>query len=785
MLTRLPLALIVTVAIMATVASAWSGPSWYAKSYNISVIDWNFTGPGNFIYPATYALVTLTGIGDPTYSTIYGFRNGQFIGSIPFYVVRSGNNQSVLLLSQYTNESSTWTNASIYYDNLYENVAPYTVLAPYTSYGQRYGYGLQSDVASYSYANQSVTIYATNTLIGGGSCQTCFTPFYSNSINFWMNIQYLTSTPGFSTSTDYMTVPAVLVSNRTLINRNLTIRWWPVNPSLDTPTIEYVLNTTSSAYAIGSINAFSAGKVTSPYVSDDSNTIFGSNGLTVWLYGTGNQIESNGMSRYCSYQCFLYNTTTTKYTGFTGIYPKSDKNVMQFNITANAPTHYAILPSFTATYSNTIPVQNPNPNTNVTGSSTFYNGFQLYMPINNINWKFSYLSYATGNSLAPPFYVNYTKGKVGFEVLQFPHFNSTYMGSYCQGVQVYAVNGNTILGQVPFSIVNCTPANVTARIVIQNTTLNDLTFNAVQIYYDPLGGAQYAPSYSNSIVYSNWRVGYGNTVTVAATWPVLAVLQHPLNVRSYIYTGTPQEWIGPGIGWTLAFNSTIDPPYVTGSFLQFLGSGYSNGHITDTNGYTNSTFLFSNLSYVYTRGLALEDDSGTVTIYNNSNSLVTIGQTFTGYSNVNATIYENGNIAMYRLYGFAISNGQSIATGVNSTLPKLGIPNVTTSIPQTQNSLSNVTTTIIIPANALTVTLAPGVSLPQWALISIAIVLMLISLGLISNEELGWIGVAVMLIGAWMLSIYQIELLPLSVLITIIAIAYEYIERKSNRGESP
>jgi chromate transport protein ChrA len=82
------------------------------------------------------------------------------------------------------------------------------------------------------------------------------------------------------------------------------------------------------------------------------------------------------------------------------------------------------------------------------------------------------------------------------------------------------------------------------------------------------------------------------------------------------------------------------------------------------------------------------------------------------------------------------------------------------------------------------VALAPGVDMPVYALLAVAVVLMIIGCAMMSQHELGHFPLVLMLLAVWALGLWQVELLYIAVILTIAFIVVEFIIPRSEKHRS-
>lgn len=766
---------------------AWSwndaGSGVYLNAKNLTVNNWNYTatyGPTLFTAGKTgYVLVNISLKGNPTSISIQGYgKSKNDIGGVPYTFVSIQNNATILLIPNVTSSGQVWSFATIFYNPISTQLLNNSPLAPKTV-------SLCSTFLSTKVVNGEILLFCALSynaikLTTIGFLNGSFTPSYSNSSFATFHTNY-TGSSGF-----------VVLANRSLVSTGFNISWYPdANPY---SIRAYDISNTYTGYKLTSINniPFLSSSVVSnaPLNSQNANFIFNSlvpydnKGFEGYFNTQSNQIISEGMivdegaTSVGRPIGTLYNSTISNGIAFDG----TNKG-LQFSLSVRnySPTSFIVMPAFSRNYTLTSVAVNPTPiaqDNSGCGSifnlAGWYCNFLYRIPI-SVNWSYNFTTYAYPHNLSIAHKIVFRNGSVPYLLLNVTNY--LQFGSNCQYVYFRAYNSltDTDYGAIPFTVLNCTPTSGKATFILANTTNESYTYSSFFMYYG--SALNNTPDFSNSIVASNWKFEVNsnsfNVITSGiGVLPYIEQLSAPLNLYSHINTSY-------------------------GNFAQALLA--YNGHIAsyDTINVVNNTktlypetkfIFFGGASYGNTIGANVAFFSGSSTFFINHTNL-------TKYANNSASVFFGEHTSPVNVYT-ALANGITAnAEYPYTTQYTIGViqersltnlssgnrPNTPAGAPNIPNSSDtlNYTHTTTINFNSLStlVYVYPALGVPKYDLIVLALICLILGAITFEATKSGHISFIFILIAIWILGIWQIPLLILGMILTVVFILFEFIDK--------
>ena len=759
--------------------AVWTFEPLYSNVINVTVANWSYVN-GNFNYPAKTALVSLNKTGDPTLIKIDGYSNSlQNLGSIQFAILQQKGNVTEILLNGVTNESLPWAIASIFYNPVTSNVCSAQAPLVITTCSWQAFPSLP-----FSFDGQSFTLigfYSNST-----ASKTSITPFYSNTIlaNFSLSLN-----ASFVASDGML----VVLANRSLVSRSFNLSWRP------TYFINYTVNASAGRYKLASHGLLGSTVSNAPISSSHSNTIFiGATdgiGFEAWLATVGNQIYSEGMGKFTTLlYSDIYNATLTTHSGLS---PSTQTQTLNISVSANIPTQYMILPAFTTNVILSSRETNPTVSNQIAQPSDFSN----WIPIRNIVWQYNFSTYAFPSSPKPSGLLSFNV-PASFLIINTTHYYT--MGQYCGSVYMEGYLGTVDVGAVPFYILNCTTNGAQpARFLLQNTTVNDETYNAVNVYYN------YPPlflssGFSNSIVLDNWQFEYGSYFTfngmIGGLSPFVIQTSLPIASNSFI-NETMSLAVGDAFfSYSFGTRAPFDYPYqqirsnaglipninmTNNTYLEAFNVPES---ITGSDIAPDVVFVTRYLAGIFCQSCGA--DGVAVTGIMNQSFFTKQIQATTATGLVTFNIRLNDNTAAARYTWTNIYKTGGIQTSINSSCNPFcpGLTNPITPLNtsggqnSTSRNYSKPTTTINFNSNSITMTYLGGNSLlpiPTYLVYIIAIIFVIIGAALFAVPQIGHFPFILILIGVWFAGLTNYTVLIIALIATIIFVVEEFVDRKA------
>ena len=783
------------------IAHAWSwqdaGSGTYQNVYNISVNNWSYSasyGAQTFKSGrAGFVLVNLTLESNyPNQVSVVGYSSDKNkIGTVPFWVVGSSYNSILLLISNTTNSTTQyqpWSFVSLFYNptiqtqttncpNYFEASSPNFVICS------------SNTTRKFTSGNISFTIFDAPLFFNLYPY-----PFAENGtarLNFSVN----SVINGF-----------VVLSNRTWDNIKFNISWFP-RPYYSPFTHGYQLSNISSGYRL--ISYRSCGILCAPYsltnltvISKNANEIFPFNfdglGFEAYFGSTPYQVLTEGIYADESKASFsnafgtMYNSSTSTGLG----YDATSFIYAQFglNISSKAPQTIYIMPSFTKNFT-IINYTNPNPS-HIDNSLIISANATL---VDNINWSYTFNEYAFPNNNIQNRLI-YGTADVPFLLFTIPHYVS--YGTSCQNIYISATNNLTSIPllnyrSIPYSIINCGNRNIT--LLLSNTTTDAFNYNSFIIYDLPPN--EFTSNYPFNYLQSNYTIFTGNygQIYLPSNEPFIINLNDTLNLNSYIVQGDGSGSPIPNSadGLSLRYNGIADNlrSQASGS----CESSSDSGNIGDFNLNNNtqiivgapnnlpSIFPYAWLDVFSTRNLFAGYRS--TSIADQWNLYNIMGNSSTGFycdNNYISIVLRNTKATVNKLASssYTIEQSFKVTTFNPSACVSISncIPTIPVQLPQTANGIStNNTTTIPINSTYGLVTLAPGVQFPKWYIQILSVIFIMMGAAMLSNHELGHFPFVVMIIGLWILGIFQYQILAVAIIATMAFVIEEFIGYKHGR----
>lgn len=764
-------------------AWSWNDAKDYVNAYNISINNWNYTATygSNTYYgsQAGFALINVSNIINPVDIGILAYdKSGNLLGSVPYLYLNTYGSNSVFLIANRTINGSIYNNATIFYNRI-DNPLFNRIGIDVSKFIKPLSYnGIKVYVLNYNSKLQTPCF----SLLASPSCANKYVPnFYnikssnitSNSAYFNMNFTLNTTNIG----------SFVVLANKSLNTRFFNQTWGLSNYQ------STQIYTTNSVYKLKGLGLF-GGIVSSPSISSSSaSKIFNSLNNYEGYYAVSavnqNQILTQELTEN---PITINNLTTSANRGLTLNIPPYIYNL---KVDTSANTTFYILPSFTSNFIIQNVITNNNPqdinDIGVQQNGWYYN-FLYREQIKNINWTYNITTYAKQNwqGIANKIIIN--SNGVGYAIINITHY--AQMGANCQYVYFrdYDNASNLDFGSVPFAINKCNNSSI-ASFVIYNRTNLGFTYNTLFLYW-------YSPfnlfgNFGSSNVINNWKFASGsnfNVINTSQQTPFLIKLDAPLDATSNILMHTEASHFYTGFGFQTGING--------GEYV--FNKGASN--VIDRSGFFWQTLLAfaytpnKNTQSVYiTKNLYINtSDSGGFFVHNqiiamNQTGRDTADVSPSTFDNISVSLANNNKATFYRVYTTQYNINPKIDVKPLSNITNGTIINTPTTIPQTITHInySNVSISAnIILSLGNSVSLFNGFAIPQYILLIITLIVIILASLIVEvadennqnkHANLGFILILALL---WIMSIWQIQLLILVVIISIIFIAHEFIHKK-------
>jgi hypothetical protein len=343
------------------------------------------------------------------------------------------------------------------------------------------------------------------------------------------------------------------------------------------------------------------------------------------------------------------------------------------------------------------------------------------------------------------------------------------MGLNCQNIFIegYTANLSTPVGNVPYSVYNCSSTTPTATLILSNTSDRGFTYNALYLYFGSRSNMTGFNSYVNWIVTTsrhNFSIGL-------STPPYLIELNSPLNRNSKLIFG--------GIGGNYyKLNTTPNDKYEL-----FAYDYYNQKDVTDN---VSTEILIADSSALYTRYLSTYDciypsnplcSISGKTVVNTSTYWITGGGSATGSLTANITnntvtithLYtQNYNVGAYTHYtgscGLPNANNASVAypLGNASSYPKLS--------GNFYYNVAHINATLTAQHLNGQVSFLGYFKMPEYAVVIITLIGTLITIGISLDEK----PLMLVFIAFWILGIYNIGFGVLALVLTLAYGAYRF-----------
>lgn len=732
----------------------WQPVPNYVYWQNLTVSNWSYNNGYNpsFNPKTKYVLFNLSNISNPNEFLIYGYdSNNNPLGSIFDYFVQNTGTNVILLIPNTTISGQRWAKATIFYDAI--NFTGPVLL------GNLSNSKLPECIPRYCVSSYNgITFFLLTNFTSNPSFSRGPPDNISATINFTLN----TSNTGAFVVLSNMSNEDIEVFNESYCPNNnncynifgnsvISLLTESNNYKLETLSLGNLLNSYVSNSAIESQNANFIFNQYSPFDGLGYEGYFSS--YPSIFSGTNNVIATEGM--YAS-SIGISNSLATKLVLY---YPNLRPQRFLLNVSSAVPETFIILPAFTTNVVISSPIKNNAPIDN----TSFYD-FIREISITNITWSYNFTTYgsqAPYNGIANKIIVG--GNGVPYVLVNVTHY--TEMGSYCYNTYFRANVGGVDLGPVPFSIVNCAPNTSTATFILQNITSLDYDYNSVNLLYD-------SPSnkggFAGANVFNNWEFANGNNLNIYrdTNAPFTVQLNTPLNLNSNII------FSNGNLCAELSYNSV----YILSGLNQFNAYQYVNDPSLTTQFLINQVGGFL-LPQFFSKYLTDTYDGVNGHISNITESL---------------TVGHNCN---WDFIQFNLLNNYAVLNKLASTQYTVGIPTVVNNtnnncivcttpsptyiiLPNSATGLNySATTTINFNSGFLgsSIILFGNTTFPRYVFLILALILELIGLVMLGNKKGSEFSYAIMIIGLWVMGIWQIPLLIVAFIVSVVFILYEFI----------
>jgi hypothetical protein len=315
------------------------------------------------------------------------------------------------------------------------------------------------------------------------------------------------------------------------------------------------------------------------------------------------------------------------------------------------------------------------------------------------------------------------------------------------------------------------------------------------------GSLSAMPQLDNLTLLKDWQISSGANVLLAGNVPFIVNLNYPLTPDSVLaFNSSASTSAYGGLSMYLrngAYNLTGLIGYFGGSINSTLDTGASTFLVDDATSASYPYNYFTSGLQLYTPQLSavyspLGTACGSVAVSWIMSNGFAVKCTIVGYSQSNFYMTLQYPITATLRRPYASYNCATIHLCNTSYTTQLNITNSsgTLTIQPCKGTscgpkvLNYNITPIDFGGTSDNVALAPGVDMPVYALLAVAVVLMIIGCAMMSQHELGHFPLVLMLLAVWALGLWQVELLYIAVILTIAFIVVEFIIPRSEKHRS-
>ena len=769
----------------------------FNNAQNITIKSWNYTvtqGANSFNERANFALLNISNITDtnPADIQIEGFSPlGTPLGLISFYLVSAIGNQDILLLSNMTNQSRTYNNATIYYN-------PRTTVNPIQKQPLLINYNCAKDPYSvgqtcgYVYTNSGTgkSIYFSVPdlqILNPKALPNQNGGFINETLGFFP-LTY-SNTPNGYISATFNTSSIVIIANRSLNSTPFSISF--STGALFNAGQNFILNSTNNKYSLKS-TCFGACVLGSSIVynsalpSQNANFLYNGinyDGLGFEAYLSVSSYNSMISEGLVANKNNVYNVLSSKPDNLNYVTPYS------LNLSANISNsiRFTILPAFTRNIivSNQVYTNNNPQGVNleticnpICNTATFqYKGL-----VSNIIWSYTFPTQAFSMNIGKTYNITLGAANTSYLEVNIPH-QVSFTGAGCDELYVDSNITYPTPDPIPYYPINISTQYCT--LLIRNYSEGGYYDpSSIYIYGDPISPIDL----ENISIVKEWQFAKtSNGLIYDSNDPYILTLNKPLNSNSFITIGNVLIWRNARayIGYNGLTNATVEGY-----------DGSSSGSIGITTYTSPQQFLISDISIdgyslksIFSLNLAIYNNATQegyphIVVASSTNSLgrISVYYNYSGFTNISlsgitATL-EKPYTTQYKLHGFVSTVCLSLSCLANATKP---IVNVTPSPPPSSPMHLNISgTTTINFANLSTTTylLDTNIGFPFYVLVIASLFLVFIGIMMLSSHSHGHLGFVFMLIAIWIFGIWEYEILYLGMIVTIFFLIYEYIEKR-------
>ena len=742
-----------------SMAANWQLWKGYTSVANITVNSW----AGNYAYTSgnvlnvgnmSYVYVILPNMINSQYIVFSGYNATEgFVGNITGVTYDNG-----FIISNHTILGKAYNTITAYYNPNVTNSKTTTY-----AFNNYFANGMSNYTFYCSNPIESLLVYEGQhdndfSTSPSGICQNYTSSVYAGYIyaNFFLN-----KTPYFITA-----------SNRTFTNFSLEYIPYSFGAYRDT------LSITNTLDMLTNYNTFSKQNVTAPVSAISSIFIDPNKKAQYQLIANG--IGLYGVASACYSGCngAIFNITTAK-ANLGGVFlPVIPYQLTLYysNITLagfSPRVSYIMFPYYTAnyimTYNTVSPINPPIINSlNCTSSGGWYCDFNYRLPITNIAWTYNFSSLAapTSNTATLGILQNITLNNVGYALLTLPRYS--FMNP--NGLYLRAFDNSTRAdyGVVPYTLVNSTGSVI--RIIVRNITLSDYGYNSLYVYYDSPSGLS---GFSNSSINNAWQPIKNSHVFSYSNTPYIVSLSNPINLASHLTFPNQPTTFGEQTN-THGTSDYLKMP-LEGDY--FINSSYLNNtkilEMTTGTGTPVIDYYFVARSisfyvpYINCPCFYLQSY-----LYNTTTSKMAYVSPTTNFTMTANLINLNGTIQKPYSTTYILgipqirtnNTGNAGATPVPPTPTGLNVSGLYKNSTFTLNNYNSIMTglglNVMVNWN--------GFIMPEYVINILIIIIAIVILAASKSEEGVIIGIAMLYIG----DIYQLELLPVSVIITLVFLVY-------------
>lgn len=803
---------------LSSISFAWTVAPNAQYYENVSINSWNTILYGHTVLNNSFALINITFPNTFTSSLSRSFlflteyinvtaynSQGQYLGEVPVYPYPSANgilvaNQTIT--GQPYNSITIWLGQVVLnpnYNNTHIGVFPsgYVELSPIHLFIYEQA---APELAGISGLDTSIS-YSNNALTAG-----TLRLFFNVSKNYHLQV---VSSNNYNKNLSLMVVPNQYGNTWFNYTTNGIIEKLISYGAVGTSTQVSAINTNTIDFYL--LNNTAAGGTCSGLISNPLQqykfidpTLFVNNSCIGYVI---NNATKNYLGGYVvAFQPHIVDTT----------YPNghSYQYELAFNFSnLNYSTNYYLMPAATVNYTasnviaipaNQIIVPRSLNSCAIDQGNGWYGDYNYRQQINVTSWNytfksniFNYSAILKNNqpaSLGNVIINNVTNS--GFLYLTLRHYAA--MGNVCQYVSFDAYNNVTKqdLGLIPFSIYNCTQTSSIATFILRNTTTVGHNYNWLYVYYDSRLGISI--SQNNQSILNAWRFKLNAPISSN----VIAVHNYIINFTSSF---SPQSFLeaSPGGVIPIKLNGTSTGQQRILGYAPNGGSGW----VSWLNGSNDKSalFLFTNKiqNNPYNSFFLISPSvfgmsgcwGGNTCIYNLgdlgniSEASILAGGTYTRpFYELTLNLSNSQSAIFTRFYtSYAVVNNTASVypcpISSNSSLgnPVTSIPSSSTGAAIANSFIANIGT---INATTTNRTLSGlgllqtqdffGFTLQKYYLFMTLLVFTFLVL-FVAGDNL--IPISFGLLAAWILGIWNIQLIPFEVLISFIYVIYELIER--------